>query len=302
MEDSQSEPQRIIRRHHRERKELQARIQGMKNSVPKSDKKRRKQLLLDVARLEAEMEQKHQQELETFRESFPGDGNLDSVTEDLSKMNLENQPPRQSRAQRRRERRAALERVRQERMAEAEMEQLASFRRDEEEKLAAILRSKNLELKDMPVDGHCMYRAIQDQLVFSVTVESLRKRTANYMRKHVDDFLPFFRDPDTGDAYSRQDFLSYCDNIVLSPSWGGQLELRALSHVLQTPIEVIQADLPAVVIGVEYSRKPLTLVYLRYACNLGEHYSSMRIGHAPRAFEIKMETWFDAFLTGEKRV
>ncbi|VCW76333.1 unnamed protein product, partial [Gulo gulo] len=276
MEDSQSEQQRIIRRHHREKKELQARIQGMKNSVPKSDKKRRKQLLLDVARLEAEMEQKHQQELEKFRESFPDNGNLDSVTEDLAKMDLENQPPRQSRAQRRRERRAALERERQERITEAEMEHLASFRRDEEEKLAAILGSKNLELKDIPADGHCMYRAIQDQLVFSVTVESLRKRTADYMRKHVDDFLPFFSDPDTDNAYSREDFLSYCDDIVRSPSWGGQLELRALSHVLQTPIEVIQADSPAVVIGGEYTRKPLTLVYLRYACNLGEHYNSVR--------------------------
>ncbi|XP_059241762.1 OTU domain-containing protein 6A isoform X2 [Mustela nigripes] len=270
MEDSQSEQQRIIRRHHREKKELQARIQAMKNSVPKSDKKRRKQLLLDVARLEAEMEQKHQQELEKFRESFPDNGNLDS---------------------RRRERRAALERERQERITEAEMEHLASFRRDEEEKLAAILGSKNLELKDIPADGHCMYRAIQDQLVFSVTVESLRKRTADYMRKHVDDFLPFFSDPDTGNAYSREDFLSYCDDIVRSPSWGGQLELRALSHVLQTPIEVIQADSPAVVIGGEYTRKPLILVYLRYACNLGEHYNSVRPleagavgGAAPRLF------------------
>ncbi|XP_025321876.1 OTU domain-containing protein 6A [Canis lupus baileyi] len=286
MEDSQSEQQRVIRRHHREKSELQARIQGMKNSVPKSDKKRRKQLLLDVARLEAEMEQKHQQELEKFQESFPANSNVDSVTEDLAKMDLENQPPRLSRARRRRERRA-----RQERIAEAETQHLASFRREEEEKLAAILGSKNLELKNIPADGHCMYRAIQDQLVFSVTVESLRSRTADYMRKHVDDFLPFFSDPDTGDAYSREDFLSYCDDIVRSPSWGGQLELRALSHVLQTPIEVIQADSPAVLIGEEYTKKPLTLVHLRYACNLGEHYNSVKPleagavgGAAPRLF------------------
>lgn len=285
MEDSQSEHQRMIRRHNREKKELQARIQSMKNSVPRSDKKRRKQMLLDVARLEAEMEQKHQQELEKFQESFPG--NLDSVTEDLAKMDLENQPPRPSRAQRRRERRAALARERQERIAEAEMEHLASFRKDEEEKLRAILGAKNLEMKDIPADGHCMYRAIQDQLVFSVTVESLRRRTAEYMRKHVDDFLPFFSDPETGDSYSRDDFLSYCDDIVRSASWGGQLELRALSHILQTPIEVIQANSPAVVIGEEYTKRPLILVYMRYACSLGEHYNSVKpleagaVGGAP---------------------
>uniref|UniRef100_A0A8C3VGP1 ubiquitinyl hydrolase 1 n=1 Tax=Catagonus wagneri TaxID=51154 RepID=A0A8C3VGP1_9CETA len=285
MGDSQSEHQRMIRRHNREKKELQARIQSMKNSVPKSDKKRRKQMLLDVARLEAEMEQKHQQELEKFQESFPS--NLDSVTEDLAKMDLENQPPYPSRAQRRRERRAALARERQERIAEAEMEHLTSFRQDEEEKLSAILGAKNLEMKDIPIDGHCMYRAIQDQLVFSVTVESLRRRTADYMRKHVDDFLPFFSDPETGDAQGCDDFLSYCDDIVRSASWGGQLELRALSHILQTPIEVIQADSPAVVIGEEYTKRPLTLVYMRYACTLGEHYNSVKpleagaVGGAP---------------------
>ncbi|XP_043313936.1 OTU domain-containing protein 6A [Cervus canadensis] len=291
MEDSGSEKQRMLRRHHREKKELQARIQLMRSSVPKSDKKKRKQLHLDVARLEAEMEQKHQQELEKFQEDFPGISNLDSVTEDLAKMDLENQPPHLLRAQRKRERRVALERTRQERIAEVNMEYLASFRQDEEEKLGAILEAKHLEMKDMPTDSHCVYRAIQDQLVFSVTVESLRNRTAEYMRKHIDDFLPFFSDPETGDAYSRDRFFSYCDDIVSSASWGGQLELRALSHILQTPIEVIQADSPAIVIGEEYTRRPLILVYVRYTCNFGEHYNSVKPqeagatgGAAPRLF------------------
>ncbi|XP_045393824.1 OTU domain-containing protein 6A [Lemur catta] len=276
MEDSQSEYQRVVRRQYREKKELQARIQAMKNSVPRNDKKKRKQLHLDVARLEAEMEQKHKQELEKFQENLPDSSNLDSITEDLAKMNLENQPPEISRAQKRRERRAALERERQERIVEAEMEHLASSSCNEEEKLTIILRAKNLEMKNIPADGHCMYRAIQDQLGFSETVQSLRFRTADYMQKHVDDFLPFFCNPETGDAYGHDDFLSYCDSIVCRASWGGQLELRALSHVLQTPIEVIQANSPVIVIGEEYNKKPLTLVYLRYACSLGEHYNSVK--------------------------
>lgn len=72
------------------------------NSVPKSDKKKRKQLLLDVT----EMEQKHRQELGKFQDN----SNLDSVAEDLAKMDLENQPPRLFKAQRMRERRMVLER------------------------------------------------------------------------------------------------------------------------------------------------------------------------------------------------
>lgn len=35
----------------------------MKNAVPKNDKKRRKQLTEDVAKLEAELNQKHEEEI-----------------------------------------------------------------------------------------------------------------------------------------------------------------------------------------------------------------------------------------------
>ncbi|ELK37399.1 PREDICTED: OTU domain-containing protein 6A [Myotis davidii] len=282
MEDLQLEYQRLKRRHLREKKELQDRVQAMKNSVPKNDKKKRKQLLLDVARLEAEMEQRQQRELEKYTELPPASSNLDSVSESLAKMNLENCPPCLSRAQRRRERRAALQGERQKMAAAAaEVGYLASCRRDEEEKLAVILEAKNLEMKEMPADSHCMYRAIQDQLWFSVTVESLRGRTANYMRKHVDEFLPFFSDPETGDVYTREDLFNYCDDIVHNAPWGGQLELRALSHVLQCPIEVIQTESPVLLIGEEYTKKPLTLVYRRYTSSFGgEHYDSVKPAEA----------------------
>lgn len=39
----------------------------MKNAVPRNDKKRRKQLTEDVAKLEAEMEQKHREELDQLK-------------------------------------------------------------------------------------------------------------------------------------------------------------------------------------------------------------------------------------------
>lgn len=49
-----------------------AKIQGMKNAVPKNDKRRRKQLTEDVAKLEAEMEQKHKEELEQLKLNSKG--------------------------------------------------------------------------------------------------------------------------------------------------------------------------------------------------------------------------------------
>lgn len=45
----------------------QAKIQSMKNAVPKNDKKRRKQLTEEVAKLEADLVQKHQEELSQLK-------------------------------------------------------------------------------------------------------------------------------------------------------------------------------------------------------------------------------------------
>ncbi|XP_045143543.1 deubiquitinase OTUD6B isoform X3 [Echinops telfairi] len=242
--------EQLMRRHRKEKKELQAKIQSMKNAVPKNDKKRRKQLVEDVAKLEAEMEQKHREELEQLKLT--------------SKEN--------------KEKKAALEKEREERIAEAEIENLSGARQVESQKLAQMLAARQLEIKQIPSDGHCLYRAIEDQLKEqggTVTVAALRRQTAEYMQSHVEDFLPFLTNPNTGDIYTLEDFGKYCDDVVNTAAWGGQLELRALSHILQTPIEVIQADSPPIIVGEEYKKNPLMLVYMRHAYGLGEHYNSV---------------------------
>lgn len=77
------------------------------------------------------------------------------------------------------------------------------------------------------------------------------------------------------DLFPTEEFGKYCDDIVNTAAWGGQLELRALSHILRTPIEIIQADSPPIVVGEEYPENPLILVYMRHAYGLGEHYNSV---------------------------
>ncbi|XP_040849228.1 deubiquitinase OTUD6B [Ochotona curzoniae] len=270
------EEELLVRRHRKEKKELQAKIQGMKNAVPKNDKKRRKQLTEDVAKLEKELEQKHKEELEQLKLSAKN--KIDSVADNLSNLVLENQPPRISKAQKRRDKKAALEKEREERIAEAEIENLSGARHIESEKLAQILAARQLEIKQIPSDGHCMYRAIEDQLKgqdCALSVAALRSRAAEYMQSHVEDFLPFLTNPNTGNVYSAEEFGKYCEDIVNTASWGGQLELRALSHILQTPIEIIQADSLPIVVGEEYKKNPLILVYMRHAYGLGEHYNSV---------------------------
>ncbi|KAM8811070.1 deubiquitinase OTUD6B [Eudromia elegans] len=277
--------QRLARRQRREKRELQAKIQGMKNAVPKNDKKRRKQLADEVAKLEAELEQKHKEELKQLKEASSEQNKLDSVADGVASLELEGleqhiQQPRISKAQKRREKKAALEKEREERIAEAEIANLTGARHLESQKLASLLATRHLEIKQIPSDGHCMYRAIEDQLKdqqHSWTVATLRNQTAKYMQSHCEDFLPFLTNPSTGEMYSKEEFEKYCDDIANTAAWGGQLELRALSHILQTPIEVVQMDSPSIVVGEEYSGKSIILVYMRHAYGLGEHYNSVKL-------------------------
>ncbi|NWJ11370.1 OTU6B Deubiquitinase, partial [Crypturellus undulatus] len=277
--------QQLARRQRREKRELQAKIQGMKNAVPKNDKKRRKQLADEVAKLEAELEQKHKEELKQLKEASPEQKKVDSVADGIANLELEGleqhiQQPRISKAQKRREKKAALEREREERIAEAEIANLTGARHLESQKLASLLATRHLEIKQIPSDGHCMYRAIEDQLKDhqnSWTVATLRNQTAKYMQSHSEDFLPFLTNPSTGEMYSKEEFEKYCDDIGNTAAWGGQLELRALSHILQTPIEVVQMDSPPIIVGEEYSGKPIILVYMRHAYGLGEHYNSVKL-------------------------
>ncbi|XP_049710469.1 deubiquitinase OTUD6B isoform X2 [Elephas maximus indicus] len=236
------EEEQLVRRHRKEKKELQAKIQGMKNAVPKNDKKRRKQLIEDVAKLEAEMEQKQREELEQLKLTSK-ENKIDSVTVNISNLVLENQQPRISKAQKRRDKKAALEKEREERIAEAEIENLSGARHIESQKLAQILAARQLEIKQIPSDGHCMYRAIEDQLQEQdcpVTVSALRRQTAEYMQSHVEDFLPFLTNPNTGNTYTLEEFGKYCDDVVNTAAWGGQLEICESEDFTQVQQNLLQ--------------------------------------------------------------
>lgn len=282
--EGNSEESGLIKQHRKEKKDLQAKIQSMKNSVPKNDKKRRKQLTEDIAKLEADLDVRHKEELEAFAQKQPEPTQVSGITNGVTSLDLGNeapvQQPRQSKAQKRREKKAAQEKERDERIAEAEIANLSGARHVESQKLARILAERELQIRQIPSDGHCMYRAIEHQLRErgnDLTVANLRSQTADYMQNHAEDFLPFLTNSSTGDMYTQEEFLKYCSDIVNTPAWGGQLELRALSHILKTAIEVIQAESSPIVIGEEYSSKAITLVYMRHAYGLGEHYNSVEL-------------------------
>ncbi|CAK6949470.1 deubiquitinase OTUD6B isoform X1 [Scomber scombrus] len=217
MEDGTVDtPEELLAKQHRkEKKDLQAKIQSMKNAVPKNDKKRRKQLTEEIAKLETDLSQKHEEELEQLKATT--DTKSDKVEEAINgvetmKVDDGNQEevkqPRMTKAQKRRDKKAAHEKDRENRIAEAEVENLQGVRHQEGLMLAQKLSQQQLQIKEISSDGHCMYRAIEDQLAqrskpgLIMSVKELRCGTAEYMRSHADDFLPFLTNSNTGDMYT----------------------------------------------------------------------------------------------------
>ena len=78
---------------------------------------------------------------------------------------------------------------------------------------------------------------------------------------------------------ARRSFERYCRSVEATAAWGGQLELRALAHVLRRRIVVYSAHLPTVEMGEEYrtdaDAPPLRVAYHQHAYGLGEHYNSV---------------------------
>ncbi|XP_028249486.1 deubiquitinase OTUD6B [Parambassis ranga] len=285
MEEVETPEELLAKQHRKEKKDLQAKIQSMKNAVPKNDKKRRKQLTEEITKLEADLSQKHEEECRQLNSTT--DTKVDEMINGVETMKVEGgeqeevKQPRVTKAQKRRDKKAAQDKERESRIAEAEVQNLQGLRHQESLKLDQKLAQENLQIKEISSDGHCMYRAVEDQLAqrskpeLVISVKELRTRTAEHMRSHADDFLPFLTNPSTGDMYTTDEFEKYCSDVEHTAAWGGQLELRALTQVLHLPIEVIQADSPTIKIGEEYDGEPITLVYMRHAYGLGEHYNTV---------------------------
>uniref|UniRef100_A0A672SN83 ubiquitinyl hydrolase 1 n=1 Tax=Sinocyclocheilus grahami TaxID=75366 RepID=A0A672SN83_SINGR len=256
MEEVETAEELLAKQHRNEKKDLQAKIQSMKNAN-------------SLKNIENELEQLQNSSLVqevSNAVDFLSLGNSDGKNNDLSKQT------RTSKAQKRRDKKAAFEKALESQIAEVEVENLTGSRHQEGLKLRQKLMERHLQIREISSDGHCMYRAVEDQLTergATLSLKELRAQTAQYMRSHADDFLPFLTDPNSGDMYTADEFEKYCNDVADTAAWGGQLELKALSQVLQLPIEVIQAESPSIIIGEEYVN------YMRHACGLGEHYNSV---------------------------
>lgn len=281
----------LLAQHRKEKKELRAKIQQIKKN--NKDKKNKKEGAEQIARLEEELTQRHEKELEELKNSTEQE---EAVTNGVAELNVEencseqpdgaeeneddvedpNQGRRITKAEKRRQKKAKANREREARIKEERSNLKFSARNIEAEKMKKILQERSLKMHEIQPDGNCMYAAIAHQMEKGTTVETLRSQAGQFLRVNAEEFAPFITDPKTGDMLTAEQFEEYCNQVENSPAWGGQPELRALSQAMKRRIEVLQAEGAPIIFGEECDKdSSILLAYYRHYYGLGEHYNSV---------------------------
>lgn len=271
-------------RHRKERKELQAKIQAMKKNAPKSDKKKRKEVLEEIASLENNLEQRQAQELNNINGTISQKQTENNIVESKSRSNeeLKQEPQlRVSKAQKRRDKKSREAKQREEEIRAFEEECRDEPKSMELNTITDMLKERQLMLHHIPSDGDCLYNAVRSQintnLGLDYTINQLREETANYIAANKNSLICYMTNPQSGELLNDSEFESYCENVRSSHAWGGQIELKALSSILKAPIEVLQATgVPTVQGEDEYPGPNLVITYHRHMYSLGEHYNATK--------------------------
>lgn len=273
----------LLSRHKKERKELQAKVQALKKSASKGDKKKKKEVLEEIVRLENDLDKRHADEIAqventttTEVKASEPDANQNEVVEPSA---TDEKTGRVSRAQKRREKKANEEKSREAEILAQEELNKTGPRVIELNTIKKILTKRGLMIQPIASDGNCLYNAIRNQLQvtgrFVDDVQTLRNKTADYVQQNKDSLIFYMTNPDTGDCLNDAEFEKYCSDLRNTAAWGGQIEISALSQILKVPIEVIQATGPPTIQGDDKFKGPnLIITYHRNMYSLGEHYNS----------------------------
>ncbi|TPX64549.1 hypothetical protein SpCBS45565_g05784 [Spizellomyces sp. 'palustris'] len=281
----------VLSRQRREAKELTGRITALKKTVG-GNKQKKKEIQAQIAQLEKELSERHERERADAKSKVTGPG-PNQTPDDLGVVEATNSPDGSSmgdeslsavqdtarkpnKAKLRKQRKAAeFEEMR--RQAADEAADMVNHKEIEDDAIASLISPLGLSITP---DGHCMYNAIADQISVRgrgepMSYKNLRRITANYLREHPEDFVPFLVNQD-GNPYTPEEYDKYCDDVENTAVWGGQLELQALSRGLRRHMQIIQMGTPLLKIGEDFPGEPLMLSYHRHAYGLGEHYNSLR--------------------------
>lgn len=136
-----------------------AQIQILKKSICKGDKKKKKEIMEEIGRLEESLEKCQTEELNAWRLAniMLNDKSTEvaEANEETSKDNCSEQSThRVSKAQKRREKKAIAEKERNQRIIEQEALNIFGKRNVEIEAIKKILSERDLMIYEIPSDGH----------------------------------------------------------------------------------------------------------------------------------------------------
>ena len=224
-------------RHLQETKVLEA---TAANLLKASKKSTRSQVEAQIIQMQYDLRAKHRDEEEFFGEQ---------PTEDIENLRESNQhatlpptaPPddarldiekKKAKAKAKQEKKVAKEKERLLSIEQAKTQAGPSLRETEMNIICTKLQSLSMQIKDIPSDGNCLYRAIADQLQLvspdqQMDWKELRTVAASYIRSHREEYAPFLgdeieiekgkgvgKDEDGGERGGGARFEDYCEITI----------------------------------------------------------------------------------------
>lgn len=135
---------------------------------------------------------------------------------------------------------------------------------DVDEEFENKMRQFNLKVVKIQADGNCLFRAISHQLHGNENLhQNLREQCCDHIENDKDFYAPFM---------GGQDFNSYIARMRQNRVWADNLEIQALSEMLNAEIQIYHTQSIPTVIFAE-NTKPKTIIRLFY--NNTVHYDSI---------------------------
>lgn len=189
---------------------------------------------------------------------------------------------KKEKAQKKRQDRSRKEQEREEELERERREAGPSRRELELAEITTLLAKQKprLRVHEVMGDGHCLYRAVADQLRRyrpehrwakspDLAFEEIRALCAQGLQRRRDEYEPF------AELKDGESFEAYCHRVRESADWGGHLELRALADELGGQILVYRAaEKDPLALGNSERVAPLRVTFHQYWLAAGEHYNS----------------------------
>lgn len=136
---------------------------------------------------------------------------------------------------------------------------------DIDEKFKKHLESLGYFIREVGGDGNCLFRSVSEQIEGNENnYQEYREKCINYIKGNKETYAPYIEDDEPID--------DYIERMSKNGEWGGNLEIHALSMVLEANFYIYIHENPMYI--VKNFEKPKKNVLLTY--HEGKHYNSLR--------------------------